>query len=714
MMTENFNYITSRGLPGGPNQEITYVTGVASVEGYRYDSPDKNNSVNLIESGNISMSENDGSPLKKGPLLGIDNLGNKQIMTPGTNYSFPGDKVLEIPMAQKGNGEFRDFKGIPFLSSIAAGDFANHQHHNSRLADLYRYYSGRPLEDNILQVSNTKPTKAKDPDAKYISLNKNQQLVQEVIDNYNRVSNGNFYTNKTRPDLILDVDDNEKQLDKNNYKVTGYREVDNIDDYQLNAIGNYFTGFGEDENGTYISYYDKFDQAGGIGGSINFGEKLGLTKPFEIYDRIYVEKDKDSGKYIQKKKGGGQLPKAQYAGEGVKIDDDVVKNSFQSQWLDSPMYKEILANEVGPSDDADFITFGRKSNLDDVPIRMMEGEYEEDKGVAATSNSATGRITFYKPSQDGLDEGHAYENTVEHEIGHSGDRVGEDTLKKYEDNLSIGDRIALANASLSYRPSSVFLPNYVSMANQAYNYITGQETNDLEDRATQIYKNLLSERLIPTKTIKRFNDERLNIEGYNDNGSPVVNDYDIAYYKKYDDEGNPIVSFNKDGTIQKGSIEIFKDDWADYVSEPTEARTRLNTIRSAAKDLGIYDPFTEKLTPEKFQELKSRLKDLNRGEESSYNPLWQLQGIYSDDEIFDMLNTISDVSKVSDSKLRYAQKGGSSTNPYTIYMNYINGIDDSDAAKNIFDKLNRIHYKDAKERGMGVANYIATNVITDS
>jgi len=49
MMTENFNYITSRGLPGGPNQEITYVTGVASVEGYRYDSPDKNNSVNLIE-----------------------------------------------------------------------------------------------------------------------------------------------------------------------------------------------------------------------------------------------------------------------------------------------------------------------------------------------------------------------------------------------------------------------------------------------------------------------------------------------------------------------------------------------------------------------------------------------------------------------------------------------------------------------------------------
>ena len=60
------------------------------------------------------------------------------------------------------------------------------------------------------------------------------------------------------------------------------------------------------------------------------------------------------------------------------------------------------------------------------------------------------------------------------------------------------------------------------------------------------------------------------------------------------------------------------------------------------------------------------------------------------------------------------KEGGSTTNPYTIYMNYINGLDDSETAKNIFDKLNRMHYKDAKERGMGVANYIATNVIANS
>ena len=117
-MTKDFNYITSRGLPGGPNQEITYVTGVVSVEGYRYDSPDKNNSVNLIESGNISMSENDGSPLKKGPLLGIDNLGNKEVMIPGTNYSFPGDQVLEIPMAKSGGSVSWDWKGKSYSGTL--------------------------------------------------------------------------------------------------------------------------------------------------------------------------------------------------------------------------------------------------------------------------------------------------------------------------------------------------------------------------------------------------------------------------------------------------------------------------------------------------------------------------------------------------------------------------------------------------------------------
>jgi hypothetical protein len=54
-------------------------------------------------------------------------------------------------------------------------------------------------------------------------------------------------------------------------------------------------GRGKDEKGDYVSYYDKFDQ--GTGSGLNPGEMLNLTKPFEIYDRIYI--DAKTGKPIQ-------------------------------------------------------------------------------------------------------------------------------------------------------------------------------------------------------------------------------------------------------------------------------------------------------------------------------------------------------------------------------------------------------------------------------
>lgn len=101
-MKDKFNHIERRGLPGGPNEQFTYVTGVFSTDGYRYDSPDVNNIYNVIPSGNISMREKNGEPLKKGPILGIDNLGNKQLMQPGFDYQFPGDQVFELPTAQIG------------------------------------------------------------------------------------------------------------------------------------------------------------------------------------------------------------------------------------------------------------------------------------------------------------------------------------------------------------------------------------------------------------------------------------------------------------------------------------------------------------------------------------------------------------------------------------------------------------------------------------
>jgi hypothetical protein len=60
-----------------------------STTGYKRSSPDVNNAVNVIPSGDITMK---GVDFK---VKGTDNLGNTKIMKPGKNYKFPGDIVIE-------------------------------------------------------------------------------------------------------------------------------------------------------------------------------------------------------------------------------------------------------------------------------------------------------------------------------------------------------------------------------------------------------------------------------------------------------------------------------------------------------------------------------------------------------------------------------------------------------------------------------------------
>ena len=60
-----------------------------STQGYKKNSPDVDNPVNIIPSGDITM---EGVEFK---VRGEDNLGNVKIMEPGKNYKFPGNIVTE-------------------------------------------------------------------------------------------------------------------------------------------------------------------------------------------------------------------------------------------------------------------------------------------------------------------------------------------------------------------------------------------------------------------------------------------------------------------------------------------------------------------------------------------------------------------------------------------------------------------------------------------
>ena len=67
-----------------------------SFDGYRNDSPDRYNPVNIIPTGRISMRD------VNYPVFGIDEYGNGGIMYPGNDYQFTGNTVLEIPMMESG------------------------------------------------------------------------------------------------------------------------------------------------------------------------------------------------------------------------------------------------------------------------------------------------------------------------------------------------------------------------------------------------------------------------------------------------------------------------------------------------------------------------------------------------------------------------------------------------------------------------------------
>ena len=81
----------------------------------------------------------------------------------------------------------------------------------------------------------------------------------------------------------------------------------------------------------------------------------------------------------------------------------------------------------------------------------------------------------------------------------------------------------------------------------------------------------------------------------------------------------------------------FKEFYTDYVGEDTETRARLNSIREKAKENNLYDPFTQGVSPDLYF---NTLKDF-QFDTDGFNPMNQLKGAYSDEEIIWMLNNIS-------------------------------------------------------------------------
>jgi hypothetical protein len=97
-MKKSFKKYEVAGLPGGPNELKRFTNGFIISERGQWDYPGQPTAV-PTPTGKITMQgvEDD--------LVGIDNLGNMQYMTPGNDYQFEGDMVYEIPQAKRGGSK---------------------------------------------------------------------------------------------------------------------------------------------------------------------------------------------------------------------------------------------------------------------------------------------------------------------------------------------------------------------------------------------------------------------------------------------------------------------------------------------------------------------------------------------------------------------------------------------------------------------------------
>ena len=79
-----------------------------------------------------------------------------------------------------------------------------------------------------------------------------------------------------------------------------------------------------------------------------------------------------------------------------------------------------------------------------------------------------------------------------------------------------------------------------------------------------------------------------------------------------------------------------------------------------------------------------------------------------------ILETINDYIESDEFKPIKKQAGGE-TEMLSMYSDYMmgkyDGTDTEEVGKKIYDKMNRLYYKQAKQAGVTVPNYIMTNII---
>jgi len=764
-MKGKLDYIHRRGLPGGPNEQFTYVTGVFSVDGYRNDSPDVNNSFNVIPSGRITMKEKDGQPLKKGPILGIDNLGNQQMMMPGGEYQFPGNQVFELPLKKEG-GALLD----KTIKCSGCGWEWKAVDGGSDIMDCHKCGG-----EGLVKAQDGTEVDEEDDD---------REMVEGIADILRQVKS--VKNRKQIADNMVE-DFEEEDVD---YNLQEFLKMSRVmkegGDLRKAQMGYMMPPIGFGMMNTVSNLYDYFfgndPKANTSSGKtpVTEKEKLEYKQLFTDYNAKKKEFDVqrrtndnisgiDNSKNISLSSGRFQ---------GASVSPQVVNEAVsaaKSQGVDPWLMLSVIGREstFGSGAAGNLKRAGDKSRLVsgwDVAENYQPYEplrYLADKKVPGIEVKKDNHGWHYD-----IEDRQALNNYIKQHP-----ELVEQYREKIEATPELGklDSFDLAAKFLKekglarYNPGD---PDYSSMVRQdmktlksdpklrsymrTLGYEEGGELDKYQDgnetgEQENFLKNWFENRQMPTpegqKLLEKVRPEAVqrasqnvpyvmtdqlpeNVAGYYDTEDKniyinktypadqinstkqhekvhYVQDGD-KFYKVLDTPHQNLVEQNikQPKEINTGNPEWDKNVKANYddIVPQEEIHARIMTLRRLAG----FKPdqvITEEMLNNYFNSVKQSGKTLDPDIED-------LKAVTKgNSSIINLLNDmVSNPVKKQDTM--YAQDGGE----FSIYKDYMNGVyegtDKEDMAKQTYDKLNRVYYKAAKDAGMSAPNYTMSTLLT--
>ena len=212
---------------------------------------------------------------------------------------------------------------------------------NQWLKGTFSYITG--IKDSDLIESKYRPSKETNTTTKYYTR---KGLDYDVMRNLLGGKESSAKTFEGEPLYYKNFNDLYNRLSNKTYrKGRQLRTTDN------SHLGEYTIGIGEDNNGRYVSYYDKFDWAP--------NEKLEIFSPYEIYNRIYEKDFNRMQKELNNETYSGSNPSGNWFFKSGMNNKGYFK--FGGKTANARKWKHQNGGII-KADDGTKLTFGQKLN----------------------------------------------------------------------------------------------------------------------------------------------------------------------------------------------------------------------------------------------------------------------------------------------------------------------------------------------------------------